>query len=228
MVVLWTARFARAKGRNPWVWGGSPVVLAAALWLMHYGLWQLAAMAPMVFLLFLRSRGSQDQAQPRSDGVTCPKCQTRHLASQHYCVNCGWDLTKAPTEAAVQVEAPVQAQAQPPRPIGVSVPPVAAPPPAKEPVAAVPAPVAAPEQPQPKPPRVHRPPTAAGMTERGLALFGQGKIQEAIDQFTKAIALDPSYLAAWQRRAEAYQRLGRPKEAAEDIRRLQALGGHAQ
>jgi Tfp pilus assembly protein PilF len=66
------------------------------------------------------------------------------------------------------------------------------------------------------------------MTERGLALFGQGKIQEAIDQFTKAIALDPSYLAAWQRRAEAYQRLGRPKEAAEDIRRLQALGGHAQ
>jgi tetratricopeptide (TPR) repeat protein len=193
---------------------------------MHYDLWQLAAMAPMVLLLFLRSRGPQGQAQPRSDGVTCPKCQTRHLASQHYCVNCGWDLTK-PSESPTAAEAPSPSQPA----VAEAKPAAVASQASKEPVAATPAapPPPAPEpQPQPKPPRVHRPPTAAGMTERGLALFGQGKIQEAIDQFTKAIALDPSYLAAWQRRAEAYQRLGRPKEAAEDIRRLQALGGHAQ
>lgn len=221
IMVLWTVRFARAKGRNPWVWGGSPVVLAVALWLMDFRLWQLAAMAPMVFLLFLRSRGPQDQAQARGEGVTCPKCQTRHLASQHYCVNCGWDLTKPSMTPAATGEAPAPS----PTAVAEAKPAAAASQASKEPVVAT---SAAPEpQPQPRPPRVHRPPTAAGMTERGLALFGQGKIQEAIDQFTKAIALDPSYLAAWQRRAEAYQRLGRPKEAAEDIRRLQALGGQA-
>jgi tetratricopeptide (TPR) repeat protein len=221
IVVLWTARFARAKGRNPWVWGGSPVVLAVALWLLDFKYWQLAAMAPMVCLLFLRSHGPQEPGQPRSEGVTCPKCQTRHLASQHYCVNCGWDLTKPSTTPAATGEAPAPA----PVPVAEVKPATVASQASMEPVAveAPPAP-----EPQPKPPRVHRPPTAAGMTERGLALFGQGKLQEAIDQFTKAIALDPGYLAAWQRRAEAYQRLGRPKEAAEDMRRLQTLGGQAQ
>ena len=50
-------------------------------------------------------------------------------------------------------------------------------------------------------------PTADGMTERGVRLYNQGRIQEAIDQFTKAIALDPNYVQAWARRAEAYARL---------------------
>ena len=83
--------------------------------------------------------------------------------------------------------------------------------------------------------RLHRPltppkkpvtlvlPTAAGMTERGVSLFNQGRIQESIDQFTKAIALDPNYVEAWARRAEAYAQLGRGNEAAEDRRRLDAL-----
>jgi Tfp pilus assembly protein PilF len=61
------------------------------------------------------------------------------------------------------------------------------------------------------------------MTERGVRLFNQGRIQESIDQFTKAIALDPNYTQAWARRAEAYARLGRGEEAAEDRRRLDAL-----
>ncbi|HLF04969.1 MAG TPA: tetratricopeptide repeat protein [Dehalococcoidia bacterium] len=228
MVVLWTARSAWAKGRNPWVWGGVTVALALVLWMLDFGLWQLAAMSPMVVLLFLRSRAPQGQAKPPSEGATCPKCQTRHLSSQHYCVNCGWDLSKPSQAPAATGEA-----AAPPQPaVAEAKPAVVASQVLKEPVvAAAPAasPPPAPEpQPQPKPLRVHRLPTAAGMTEQGLALFGQGKIQEAIDQFTKAIALDPSYLTAWQRRAEAYQRLGRPKEAAEDMRRLQALGGQAK
>jgi len=66
-------------------------------------------------------------------------------------------------------------------------------------------------------------PTAAGMTERGVRLFNQGRIQESIDQFTKAIALDPNYIQAWAKRAEAYARLGRGDQAAEDRRRLDAL-----
>lgn len=66
-------------------------------------------------------------------------------------------------------------------------------------------------------------PTAAVMTERGIERFDGGKYQEAIDQFTKAIALDPNYADAWQRRAEAYAQLGRSERAAEDRRHLQGL-----
>ena len=61
------------------------------------------------------------------------------------------------------------------------------------------------------------------MTERGIRLFNQGRIQESIDQYTKAIALDPNYKEAWEYRAEAYARLGRGEQAEEDRRRLQAL-----
>ncbi|MCH8892904.1 MAG: tetratricopeptide repeat protein [Chloroflexi bacterium] len=66
-------------------------------------------------------------------------------------------------------------------------------------------------------------PTAAVMTSRGIERFDAGKYQEAIDQFTKAIALDPEYIDAWQRRAEAYTQLGRPQKAEQDRRHLQGL-----
>ena len=66
-------------------------------------------------------------------------------------------------------------------------------------------------------------PTAPGMTERGIRLFNLGRTQEAIDQFTKAIALDANHKEAWERRAEAYARLGRDGEAEEDRRRLNSI-----
>ena len=66
-------------------------------------------------------------------------------------------------------------------------------------------------------------PTAAVMTARGIERFDEGKYQEAIDQFTKAIALDPDYADAWQHRAEAYTQLGRSEQAAEDRRHHQGL-----
>jgi Tfp pilus assembly protein PilF len=61
------------------------------------------------------------------------------------------------------------------------------------------------------------------MTARGLSRLENGRIQEAIDQFTKAIALDPNYREAWEQRAEAYSKQGRGEEAAEDRRRIQGL-----
>ena len=67
------------------------------------------------------------------------------------------------------------------------------------------------------------PPTPERMTERGSAFMKVGRMQEAIDQFTKAIALDSGYKPAWSRRAEAYGELGRKAEAAEDLRRLEAI-----
>ncbi len=83
----------------------------------------------------------------------------------------------------------------------------------------------APPPPEAEPPRPapRRIPTAASMTERGIALFSQGRFQEAVDQFTKAIALDPKYRLAWERRAEAYGRLGRAEQEAADKRQLEAI-----
>ena len=66
-------------------------------------------------------------------------------------------------------------------------------------------------------------PTAEVMTARGAALLSEGKLQEAIDQFTKAIALDPRHREALERRAEAYSRQGRQDRADEDYRQVQAL-----
>ena len=66
-------------------------------------------------------------------------------------------------------------------------------------------------------------PTAAVMTARGEALLNEGRLQEAIDQFTKAIALDPKHREAFERRAEAYTKQGRDERAEEDYRRIQAL-----
>ena len=90
--------------------------------------------------------------------------------------------------------------------------------PAPPPTESVPAaPVAATQ------PAARRIPTAANLTERGIALFSQGRFQESIDQFTKAIALDPKYKLAWERRAEAYGRLGRAERQAADRRQLETI-----
>ena len=66
-------------------------------------------------------------------------------------------------------------------------------------------------------------PTAEAMTARGAALLSEGRLQEAIDQFTKAIALDPKHREAFERRAEAYTQQGRGERAEEDYRQIQAL-----
>ena len=66
-------------------------------------------------------------------------------------------------------------------------------------------------------------PTAASMTEHGLRLLEGGHFQLAIDQFTKAIALNSKFKEAWDQRAEAYAQMGRADEAAEDRRRSQAI-----
>jgi Flp pilus assembly protein TadD len=61
------------------------------------------------------------------------------------------------------------------------------------------------------------------MVSRGIARYEEQKYQEAIDQFTKAIALDSNYAEAWERRAEAYAQLGRSQQAEDDRRHLKGL-----
>ena len=73
--------------------------------------------------------------------------------------------------------------------------------------------------------QITRPLTAAGMTESGIALIQRGRIREAVDQFTKAIALDPRYREAWEQRATAYAALGLKDKEAADRQQLEGIQG---
>jgi len=249
IIVLWTTRLARSKGLNPWLWGIGVVTIIVLGW--TFGRQYLAplAMAPLIFLLLFRSPLFRRSSQ--SDVAPCPNCHASDTGGMNFCVQCGWDLSRADSaagemqeemtpqrhEASAQSAAPVAEQpdsreqdAVPAEsPAGEDATQTGETPryaPAAEPVLAQDA-VEAPEEPevpaQPEP-RPARPlPTPTNLTERGIELFNQGRFQEAIDQFTKAIALDPNYREAWARRAEAYGRVGRPERQKADQSRLEAI-----
>jgi hypothetical protein len=248
LIILWTVRLARSKGRNPFVWGG------IALLLMLIPSWpDLLGMAPMMVLLFLKSpQPASRETVPET--VTCPKCHAYHAVGHTYCVNCGWELgrdfsgnPRQRTEAITAVahsepeQAPKPEQASPPVEAlprhfasegtsPVFEPPIR--PPDSEPDSATVSeavvvseamPMETVLEPAPEVPRPRYPITPAGFTERGSALMAEGNLQMAIDQFTKAIALDPAYRPAWTRRAEAYGLMGRPDKAREDLGHLKEL-----
>ncbi len=246
LVSIWTARLAKAKGRNPWLWGGASFVLGIPT--VH-----LFAVVPLIIIMFLKS--PQQQADSMVKTTTCPKCQSTSVRNSRFCTNCGWELSRVntldtPQEVEKPIRAPTTQTQEPPevanvpgqgdaQPTGVATDsssgPVAesssqpgAPEPATGETDGVPdGEPASEEMPAPissyrKPVPVDAP-TASAMTERGVRLFNQGRTQEAIDQFTKAIALDANYIEAWAKRAEAYALLGRGDQAAEDQRRLDSL-----
>ena len=276
IIVLWTARLARAKGMNPLVWGVGSALLMAVGWLaLSWGEGSgrnfvvFVGMGPLVFLLLFRSslfrRGNPTAtAAPARAAAACPRCAAADPGGQNYCVHCGWDLSCAYAEPVDNAETAAPAASPPepattvletatvtesstdipaaaitetaPIPVETATEETVAPAaiPQKPPAAPVAAPILAQDtEPPPEPaetapaapptPAVRRIPTAANLTERGIALFGQGRVQEAVDQFTKAIALDPQYRLAWEQRAEAYGRLGRAEQQAADRRQLETI-----
>ena len=209
-------------------------------------------MAPLVFLLLFRSplfRRRSDSASTSPVAAThsahsCPRCAAPEAGGQNYCVHCGWDLSQTYAPAAETDEIitapPVIAPA--PEPAAIlettleevkAAPATEAAPELSEVAPPEPAPVLAQDTEPPPPAQTEtapaasapprRIPTAANLTERGIALFRQGRFQEAVDQFTKAIALDPKYKQAWEQRAEAYGRLGRAERQAADRRQLETI-----
>ena len=238
-VVLWTARLARNKGRNILAWSAIAAVPAVGL-LNGFPDWiTVLCMFPMLALVFVPARPTTNSTGIEDDSLACPRCQHSHDAGTTFCTNCGWELVRpyatadAPAEgnsAAEDVQSPLEptpssaAASAAPEPViassqsdtapeGSTVPGVAA---------------AADLRPDPipfsaQPLKVTQPLTAAGMTERGLALINQGRAREAVDQFTKAIALDPRYREAWANRAKAYSELGLIDKAAADTRQLEAI-----
>ncbi len=249
-VVLWTAKLARNKGRNALVWGGVAAIPAVGL-LDIFPEWiTVLCMLPMLALVFMPARrpvatdGGQDSMTP------CPRCQHSHEAGPTFCTNCGWELVRpyATTEAtAAGTEGSEAANAQTVTPgagategaeqrsqpvDGAVTQPTAEPVMASQQVDEAEASGTAQSaalDPEPAPAfsiaplTITRPLTAAGMTELGLSLFNQGRVREAVDQFTKAIALDPRYREAWANRAKAYTELGLSEKAAADRQQLEAI-----
>ena len=243
-VVLWTARLARNKGRNALVWGGVAAIPAVGL-LDIFPEWiTVLCMLPMLALVFMPARRSVATDGGQEGMTLCPRCQHSHEAGPTFCTNCGWELTRpyATTDATATV--PDSAEAANGQSAGAADDVEQRGPatnanatPAPEPVMASqqvdeaepsPAQATSPE-PEPAPAfsmaplSITRPLTAAGMTELGLSLFNQGRVREAVDQFTKAIALDPRYREAWANRARAYTELGLSDKAAADRQQLEAI-----
>ena len=251
-IVLWTVRLARSRGQHPWLWGAASILLMTAsglLGLSNGTLPAILGMLPMVILLFFKKTAQGPTVIPE-DRVICPKCQAYHATGHNFCVNCGWQLDQpyAAEGTAPPDSTPEDSRAAQPEPAATlaseapAEPIPAIPDQAEEPatatvIASEPVDTAAsveepshepvvvepmPAEPPPKP--VFRfPLTAAGLTERGVSLFTEDRVQEAVDQFTKAIALDPDYRPAWTKRAEAYLRLGLRQKAEEDQRRLEGI-----
>ena len=237
-VALWTARLARNKGRNILLWAGAAVIPAVAVYagdINNAAL--LLCLAPLVALIFLPSRRPVAADGEPDNRTACPRCQHTHeTGTGHtFCTNCGWELTRpyatgeTPSNASADTPEPTLASSaeaaselRQPSPAGAATTP--------EPETAVNPTTTAPAgEPEPAPAfsavplQITRPLTAAGMTESGLALFNQGRVREAVDQFTKAIALDPRYREAWANRAQAYTQLGLNEKAAADRQQLEAI-----
>ncbi len=243
-VVLWTARLASRKRRNMLVWAGAAALPAIAVYLIDAlpDAVTILCMAPMVALVFMPSRQPVGDEIAEDTNVYCPRCQHAHEPGPNFCTNCGWELSRpyatdevapegAPAPetvvAATSEDAPeAPAAAEQPAP-GIAPEPVLA---SEQTTATADAP-AQPAAPQPDPGpaftavpnKITRPLTASAMTEAGLTLFNQGRVREAVDQFTKAIALDPRYRDAWANRAKAYSELGLSDKAAADQAQLEAI-----
>ena len=243
-VVLWTARLASRKRRNMLLWAGAAALPAVAVYLIDTlpDALTILCMAPMVGLVFIPGRPAADGEVEQDPNVYCPRCQHAHEPGPNFCTNCGWELSRpyATDEAtpdaspapepvmASTAEAAAESAHQAEQPAATpTVDPVLAAEQTAEagPAAAQPASPAS--DPAPAftavPMKITKPLTASAMTEAGLTLFNQGRVREAVDQFTKAIALDPRYRDAWANRAKAYNELGLSDKAAADQAQLEAI-----
>ena len=235
LLAVWTARLAFTKGRNGWAWGGIALILGLLPW-------HLIGALPVLALMFVKQPNSSPAVD--TDQLNCARCAKLHAEGQHFCTGCGWDLKDAHSSEEPDKEKPVSSQTQVPT-TAPSTEPAQPPETAESPTresGTISEKEDAPSDDRvsepaletvgDKPENEHVPwgtydvgvaPTAAAMVSRGIERFDNGKFQEAIDQFTKAIALDPNYADAWERRSEAYVQLGRPKQAEDDLRHLQGL-----
>ena len=91
LIPLWTARLARNKGQNHWVWGGASVVLTFIPQLFNSDL-NVLGMVPIIVLMFVKAPKSASDAEDIE--IICSRCQTSHTPGHNFCVNCGWEQAR--------------------------------------------------------------------------------------------------------------------------------------
>lgn len=234
LLAVWTARLAITKGRNGWTWGCAALVLGLLPW-------HLIGVLPVLALMFIKTPiDTTTQAPP----LACIRCNKSHIEDQHFCTGCGWDLRQADT--AEKISEGHTSSDRPSIPSGIHSTEVVEAFETQDEVTSNPLPVLEQEAITERDEAseldsetrledlkeehvpwgtydVGEAPTAPIMVLRGIERLNEGKFQEAIDQFTKAIALDPNYAEAWEKRSEAYTQLGRLQRAEADRRHLQGL-----
>ena len=117
-IVAGTVKLARSRGRHPWMWGGTAMILS---FIPNFN---LLGMIPLVILLVMRRGQEAVDANPARPA--CPKCNRLHSRDHHYCTNCGWQLNipyfgeastdeeQVSTPLASRSEQPTAATAVPP------------------------------------------------------------------------------------------------------------------
>ena len=233
LIVLWTIRLAASKQQNPWMWALASVALMAIPYMFSQPFMGLLGMLPMLFLLVLKKPRNEleNHTMESATRINCSKCDVSHLDTYKYCVNCGWELTEIYQNINDENSQYGPDQALP---LGAG---------SSQPFEDVPTidfdsvPAGSTAtttssdythddlMPQVQPQSSFRIPTlsAESLTTKGTHLFTEGRFQEAADQFTKAIALDPKYYLAWSKRAETYLKMGMIQKAEEDFRNLEAI-----
>ena len=232
LIVLWTMRLAGAKRQNPWVWSLASIGLIAVPYMFNQPFMGILGMLPMLFLLVLKKPTNipENDDTDNKTRINCSKCDVSHLKTYKYCVNCGWELNKDykligddpppytldhPLPLAKDIAQPVTQIGQEDTELNSAVSPSAT--------------VLEDSNGYSTPEVQYRTPfripilSAESLTTKGANLFTEGRFQEAADQFTKAIALDPQYYLAWSKRAEAYLRMGMVQKAEEDLRNLESI-----
>jgi len=63
-------------------------------------------------------------------------------------------------------------------------------------------------------------PTKEELYDRAVDQFGEGNLEEAVVSYEAALAIDPTYVDAWEGIAMAYNELGRHERAIEAGKRL--------
>ena len=239
LAILWSIRMAQSKRRNPFVWAGLTFALMLIPTFVLPSLPPILGIAPLLILVFLKpSTSGGNSTSPEQ--ITCPKCKASHMSGYRYCVNCGWELVKSYPNPATpdpieSVSEPIMNRSKPAsyespqEPIldsaigqsdpdnydtvenGLKITP-------NENASTGEGRPEEKELPVPK-----RPTTAVGLTDWGVQLSVEGRHREAIDQFTKALALDSQYVLAWEKRAESYKAMGMNEKSSQDLDHLKGL-----
>lgn len=227
IVTLWAARLAKGRNRSPYLWGGAALILSVfPLLIPGFGGLQILGVLPIVGLMIMQpvSRSSRESASNRF----CPYCGSSQTPTYNTVgeanTSIEWICTGC-DKAVTEFLAPIESTKQPTQTsVPDSIPEESVETVSPQELISTESKLVPSDNPevQPEDSIIKKPNfvpsslTAEVFTTRGKTLLDQNKFTEAVDQFTKALAMDNSFVQALTYRIQAYQHLGHPELAEKD------------